>query len=73
MHINPHMSMKLMTASLATSELFLAVALLWRRFDLEIYDTTEERDVLTTHDCFLGMTDLKSEGIKARILGVIEE
>jgi hypothetical protein len=41
--------------------------------DLEIYDTVEERDVLTTNDCFLGMTDLKSEGIKAKIVGDVEK
>ena len=36
---------------------------------MEIYDTVEERDVLTKYDCFLGMTDLSSEGIKIRVLG----
>jgi hypothetical protein len=40
---------------------------------LEIYDTVEERDVMTTNDCFLGMTDLKSEGIKAKIVGEVEK
>ncbi|KAF2832484.1 putative benzoate 4-monooxygenase cytochrome P450 [Ophiobolus disseminans] len=59
--------------NLAISELYFAIALLWRRLDTEIYDTVEERDVLTTNDCFLGMTDLKSEGIKARIVGVVEK
>jgi hypothetical protein len=39
-----------------------------RWMELEIYDTKEERDVLTIYDCFLGMTDLSSEGIKVRIL-----
>lgn len=47
--------------------------MLWRRLDLEIYDTVEERDVLTSHDCFIGMADLKSEGIKARVIGDAEE
>jgi len=40
---------------------------------MEIYITVEERDVLTTNDCFLGMTDLKSEGIKARIIGTLQK
>jgi hypothetical protein len=58
-----------MHGSLAISELYLATALLWRRLDLEITDTVEERDVWTTNDCFIGMTALNSEGIKAKILG----
>lgn len=59
--------------SLAVSELYFAIALIWRRLDIEIYDTAEERDVLTKHDCFLGMTDLSSEGIKIKVLGDIED
>ncbi|KAH7093674.1 benzoate 4-monooxygenase cytochrome P450 [Paraphoma chrysanthemicola] len=54
--------------NLAISELYFAIAMVWRRLDLEIYDTLEERDVLTTHDCFIGMPDLKSEGIKVKIV-----
>ncbi|KAF2024303.1 cytochrome P450 [Setomelanomma holmii] len=59
--------------NLAVSELYFAIAMVWRRLDLEIYDTVEERDVLTTNDCFIGTTDLKSEGIKVKIVGVLEE
>lgn len=51
------------------SELQFAIAMVWRRLNLEIYDTVEERDVLTKHDCFLGMTDVSSEGIKVKVLG----
>lgn len=61
-----------MFCSLAISELYFAIALIWRKLDLETYDTVEERDVLTTHDCFIGMPDLKSEGIKARVVGQIK-
>jgi hypothetical protein len=59
--------------SLAISELYFAIAMLWRRLDLEVYDTLEERDVWTTNDCFIGMTDLKSEGVRVRVLGEVEE
>jgi hypothetical protein len=45
--------------------------MLWRRLDLEIYDTVEERDVLTSHDCFIGMTDLESAGVKAKVIGEV--
>ncbi|KAF1844500.1 putative benzoate 4-monooxygenase cytochrome P450 [Cucurbitaria berberidis CBS 394.84] len=57
--------------NLATSELYIGIALLWRSFRMELFDTVEERDVLTSHDCFIGMTDLESEGIKVRIIGEI--
>jgi cytochrome P450 len=59
--------------NLATSELYFGLAMLWRRFRMEIYDTVEERDVLTTNDCFIGMTNLKSEGIKVRMVGEVGE
>ena len=54
--------------NLATSELYLGLAMIWRKFQFEIYDTVESRDVLTTYDCFLGMTDLKSEGVKVKVV-----
>jgi cytochrome P450 len=50
--------------NLATSELYLGLAM--------IYDTVESRDVLTTYDCFLGMTDLKSEGVKVKVVSEVE-
>jgi hypothetical protein len=59
--------------SLAISELYFAIAMLWRRLELEVYDTLEERDVWTTNDCFIGMTDLESEGVQVRVLGEVEE
>jgi cytochrome P450 len=59
--------------NLAMSELYFGLAMIWRRFELEIWDTVEKRDVLTSHDCFLGMPDLGSEGIKARVVGEVEE
>lgn len=57
-----------MGMNLATSELYLGLAMIWRKFQFEIYDTVESRDVLTTYDCFLGMTDLKSEGVKVKVV-----
>ena len=58
-----------MGMNLATSELYIGLAMVWRWWRMEVWDTVEERDVLTTNDCFVGLTDLKSEGIKVRILG----
>lgn len=59
--------------NLATSELYIGLAMLWRRYRMEVFDTVEERDVLTSHDCFIGMTDLNSEGIKVRIVGEVDD
>lgn len=61
-----------MGMNLATSELYLGLAMIWRKFQFEIYDTVESRDVLTTYDCFLGMTDLKSEGVKVKVVSEVE-
>ncbi len=59
--------------NLATSELYNGLAKVWRRFEMEIHDTVESRDVLTTNDVFLGMPDLKSEGIKVRVVGEVKD
>jgi cytochrome P450 len=59
--------------NLATAELFIGIAMVFRKVEMELYDTSEERDVLVSNDCFIGMADLKSEGIKVRILGETED
>lgn len=54
----------------AISELYFGIAFLWRCMELEIWDTSEERDVQTNYDCFLGMTSLGTEsGIRVKVLG----
>jgi hypothetical protein len=58
--------------NLATSELYIGLAMIWRRFQFDIWDTVETRDVLTSHDCFLGMPDLSSEGVRVRVIGEVE-
>jgi hypothetical protein len=55
------------------SELYFTVAYVMRWFDMEIWDTVEERDVLTSNDVFIGMTDLSSLGIKVKIVGELSE
>lgn len=57
--------------NLATSELYFGVAMVWRRFRMEVWDTEEQRDVLVSNDVFVGLPDLKSEGIKVRVLGEV--
>ncbi|CAG5152694.1 uncharacterized protein ALTATR162_LOCUS2873 [Alternaria atra] len=58
--------------NLATSELYIGLAMIWRRFQFDIWDTVETRDVLTNHDCFLGLPDLSSEGVRVRVIGEVE-
>ncbi|KAK7192263.1 hypothetical protein DPSP01_012699 [Paraphaeosphaeria sporulosa] len=56
--------------NLATSELYFGIAFVWRWMELEIWGTSEERDVQTNYDCFIGMTSLGTEsGVRVRILG----
>ncbi|KAF2092800.1 cytochrome P450 [Rhizodiscina lignyota] len=54
--------------NLAIAELASMTAYLFRRFQVELYETIEERDVLTTRDCFIGMTDASSPGIRVKIV-----
>ena len=46
----------------------MALARVLRSFEMEPYETTKERDIETTNDCFIGMTDLKSVGIRVKVL-----
>ncbi|KAF2653822.1 benzoate 4-monooxygenase cytochrome P450 [Lophiostoma macrostomum CBS 122681] len=55
--------------NLAIAELYFGLGYLWRTFDFELHDTIESRDVLTSHDAFIGITELESEGIKVKIVG----
>ncbi|KAF2727331.1 cytochrome P450 [Polyplosphaeria fusca] len=59
--------------NLAMSELYFGVAYAVRCLEMRVVETVEERDVLTTNDCFVGMTDLGSEGVKVEIVGEVED
>ncbi|KAL9114326.1 MAG: hypothetical protein Q9227_001748 [Pyrenula ochraceoflavens] len=52
--------------NLAYAEMYLALATVFHRFNLELVDTTEE-DVVPVHCLFLGLPKLDSEGVRARI------
>ena len=54
--------------NLAYAEVYLALAYVLRSFEMEPYETIKERDVETTNDCFIGMTDLKSVGIRVKVV-----
>ena len=54
--------------NLAYAEIYMVLARVLRSFEMEPYETIKERDVETTNDCFIGMTDLKSVGIRVKVL-----
>ncbi|KAL8738347.1 MAG: hypothetical protein Q9181_000857 [Wetmoreana brouardii] len=56
----------------AWAELNMAFATLFRRFNLELYDTTKERDVDFVGDCFLGEHNPDSPGIRSSLAVLIE-
>jgi cytochrome P450 len=54
--------------NLAYAEVYMTLAYVLRSFEMEPYETIKERDVETKNDCFIGMTDLKSLGIRVKVL-----
>ncbi|QKX52975.1 uncharacterized protein TRUGW13939_00046 [Talaromyces rugulosus] len=53
----------------AQAEIYLAMAAIFRRFDLQLFDTTFKRDVETVRDCFLTEARLESQGIRVKVVG----
>ncbi|KAF4498128.1 polyketide synthase [Fusarium agapanthi] len=53
--------------NLAYAELYLTVATIFSRFDLELVGTTK-RDVEIAHDFFVGMPPLDSKGVMIRVV-----
>jgi cytochrome P450 len=55
--------------NLAWAELRLALAYVVDRFDMRLFDTIEERDVLLDRDQFFGTTRKDSKGIRVVVEG----
>lgn len=55
-------------SSLALAELYIVIASVFRRFDMELYDTVRERDVDAVRDCFIGETSPESRGVRVKIV-----
>jgi len=53
--------------NLAYAELRFAIATIFRRFELELFDTSKA-DVEIVHDYFVGMPLMTSKGIRVRVL-----
>lgn len=54
----------------AWAELNMALATIFRRFDLQLYETTKERDVDYVGDCFLGLHHPDSLGVRVKVIGL---
>ncbi|MCJ1396152.1 hypothetical protein MMC18_009041 [Xylographa bjoerkii] len=46
--------------NLAYAEIYLALAAIYRQFDVQLFETTQERDVDVVHDYFIGMPQMDS-------------
>ena len=55
--------------SLANVELFVTLAMVFRRFSLELYET-DVSDVELAHDFFLPSPKLDTKGIRVKVLNV---
>jgi cytochrome P450 len=53
--------------NLAMAEHYLVLGSMFRRFDVDLYETTRERDVDTAQDCFLGEPAQDSPGIRVKL------
>ncbi|PVI05615.1 putative flavonoid 3-hydroxylase [Periconia macrospinosa] len=52
---------------LAMTEIYMILATIIRRFDLELHDTIRERDIDIVRDSFLGEPSLESKGVRVRL------
>lgn len=52
------------STSLAKAEISLTLATLFRRYEMELFDTTFERDVQVKHDMFLPQPSNESKGVR---------
>lgn len=56
-------------SSLALYEMYITIATLVRRYELELFDTTWERDVNCLREPFLALPSRESKGIRVKIIG----
>ena len=49
------------------AEVYLGIAVLFRRFNFQLFDVVQERDIDNVRDCFVGETSHQSRGVRAKI------
>lgn len=58
--------------SFAYAEMYITLATLLCRFDLELFETYRERDIDYVRDCFLGEPSAESLGVRVKVSAVTE-
>ncbi|CAG8953030.1 hypothetical protein HYFRA_00003223 [Hymenoscyphus fraxineus] len=58
---------------IAYTELYLTLAMLFRRFELELFDTIRERDIDLQRDCFLAEAMPGSQGVRVKVVGEVKD
>ena len=53
--------------NLAYSEMYLGVAALVSRFDMELYDFSQKRDLDIVRDTFVGLPSKESRGVRVKV------
>lgn len=48
--------------------MYITLAMLFSRFDLELFETYRHRDIDYVRDCFLGEPDRASPGIRVKVV-----
>ena len=57
-----------MYARFAYGEMYMSLATILTRFELQLYETDWARDVAYSRDCFLGEAARHSPGIRIKVL-----
>ncbi|KAK6207679.1 cytochrome P450 [Colletotrichum tabaci] len=58
--------------NLAWAQMYIALAKILRRFELELFDVVRERDIDHHRDCFLGEPRDDTKGVRVKVLGLLE-
>lgn len=56
---------------IAWTELYMTLAHTMTRFELELFDTEVERDILTARDFFVTVPRKDSQGIRAKVTKIL--
>ena len=53
--------------NVAYSEMYLGIATLVSRFDMELHDFDQKRDLDIVRDCFIGLPSRASKGVRVKV------
>lgn len=54
--------------NIAYSEMYLGIAALVSRFDMELYEFDSKRDLDIVRDCFIGLPSKESKGVRVKVM-----